>query len=128
MKKTIEIDLIHTTVKATITIKSWGQEDPSKGDRIQVKCEVRLPHNQNFSKELWSDLQFGNRVSMCDESLHSGWGDLNVDDGRYHTRYFLASKWAEAFADAESWAMAEVAKLNTALAARKFALDDASKS
>ena len=119
--KTYTIELA-PGIKAKYCLKRLGQQPPHKGDGVMVEAMIMLPAKD---QQLLPEIQFESRVELGGSSLYSVWGAPYSDDFRYCARTFVAPKWSQAFAEAETWARGELQKLADALAARARALQEA---
>jgi len=120
-KKTYVIDL-GDGIKAKYSIERKGQQHPSEGDGIVVEAQINLPAEDG---RLDPRLQFGNRLKLCDFPLDMNWGVAIEEGFRCWRKHFIATTWAQAFADGEAWARAKLQKLADALAIRAQALQNA---
>ena len=120
-KKSMVVEL-GDGIKAKYSIERKGQQHPSEGDGIVVEAQIHLPADGYY---LDSRLQFGNRLKLCDFPLETNWGVAVQDGFRSWRRQFIATTWAQAFADGEAWARAQLQKVADALAARTQALQNA---
>lgn len=111
------------------TIERAGQEDPFSGNKIKVKGTILLPTENEEGrdrKSLKSNLLFKEKVKVLGRGLFSNWGDgFNFNGYRDKSFSKKASKWSEAFKEAQEYAEKELQKLEDALAARAKALEDA---
>ena len=120
-KKTHVVELANG-IKAKYAVERVGQQPPGQGDGVVVLAQVMLPALEHGS--LIYEIRFGKRLKVAGESLDFNWGAAG-DGYRYRTEEFVATKWSDAFAEAEAWARGELQKLADALARRAEALKNA---
>ena len=119
--KTYTIELA-PGIKAKYCLKRLGQQPPHEGDGVVVEATILLPARSKF---LLPEIQFDTRLKIAGAPLHGGWGFTDSNDYRGCARTFVATKWSQAFTEAEQWARGELQKLADALAARAVALLEA---
>lgn len=124
---------IHTTLNPTrnadepeifYTLENAGQQLAKYGDLVCIDLRIFLPMLEN--DRLDPNVEFGERVLFCGESLCSDWGTKNLDGPhRYREETFMATTYTEARALAAAYMNREYEKLDAALAKRQLALKNA---
>jgi hypothetical protein len=120
-KKSYTVELA-PGIKAKYVLERVGQQAPAKGDGVVVEATIMLPARDQL---LIPEIRFEHRLKLAESSLYAMWGGPHSADWRHTAKTFTATKWSQAFAEAEAWARGELQKLADALAARARALQEA---
>ena len=107
---------------AYYTIERAGQEPAYNSDFIKVAIKIFLPAKGG---SILQELQFEKRVEILGEYLRSNWGFGGSETYRIKQVEKSGRKWTDLFEVAAAFAVAEKAKLETALEQRAQALIDA---
>lgn len=128
-KTTLKHVIKITETQDAVVLVTTEQQKLSKGDKIEALVVVCLPATKY---DLDSNFQFYNRLTVCDEELHSAWGfrDDADDDVPFLHRYRKETIGSElTHADARrvglQYGVEQIAKLTDALKARQEALENA---
>lgn len=118
-------------ISARLEVARKGHTEASVADAVVVQACLGLPTDpDDWSQPILRELQFGQRLFICDEPLDMSWGTLlrepnSKNSWRRESREFIAQTWEEAESQAWAWLHSQVKKLKEALERRQKALQGA---